>query len=284
VERAIAPEPADRFRSLGQLEDALVRVTSAAAPISEVEPRPMPVPPPRRRPWRAGLAAGAVLLVSLSAVWLAWRKSEPPPPAANSSLATDTRQAQGPATSGLYDIEAAFFRAGPTAEERLQADVRVSPGDELFLRFQASVPLHVYVVNEDEKGAAFLLFPMPGDRLINPLPAGRPVIVPESTRWLIDSPGEQEHFLIFASPEPLDSLQEEFKKLPTPKLGAPVRTAALPPATVERLRSVGGLTPAPAAPNSRARLAPVFKAPLTDAREQAHGLWVRQLTVANPRR
>jgi hypothetical protein len=282
VERAIAPTPADRFRTLGQFEDALVRVTSPAAAISEVEPRPMPVPPPRWRTWPLTLAGGAVLLVSLVAVWLVSRDSDPPPAAAASSAPADTRPSQAPATSGSYDIEAAFFRAGRSAEERLRPDVRVSPGDELFLKFQASVPLHVYVVNEDEKGAALLLFPMAGDRLVNPLPAGQPVIVPESTRWQIDSPGEQEHFLIFASPEPLDSLQEEFKKLPTPRLGAPVRTAPLSASTVDRLRSVGGLTPAPAAPNSRARLSPLFTRPLTDAREQARGLWVRQLTVANP--
>src|SRR5581483_3713096 len=188
-------------------------------------------------------------------------------------------QAQPLPVSGSYDIEAAFFRSRATDQERLRADVRVSPGDELFLKFQASVPLHLYVVNEDEMGAAFLLFPMPGDALVNPLPAGQPLIVPESTRWQIDSPGKQEHLIVFASPDPVDSLQEEFKKLPTPRLGAPIGGVRLSTAAVERLRSVGGLTPAPAAPQSRARLSLLFTLPLTEAREQAHGLWVRQLTV-----
>jgi serine/threonine-protein kinase len=277
VERAIAHEPADRFKTLGQLEDALVRVMSPAPTIREDPPLPIPVRP-RRSAGPLALAAGVVLLIALSALWLTSR--HPKPDVADHH--PDASLAQSSAVNGLYDIEAAFFRAGRSADERLGPDVRVAPGDELFLKLQASVPLHVYVVNEDEKGAAFLLFPMAGDGLVNPLPAGQPLTLPKSTRWQIDSPGEQEHFLVFASPEPLDSLQEEFKKLPTPKLGAPVRSASLPSSAVERLRSVGGLTPAPAAPNSRARLAPVFQAPLTDAREQAHGLWVRQLTVANP--
>jgi len=287
VERAIAHEPADRFKTLGQLEDALMRVTSPAPAIHEDPPQPRPVPPPPTPVpprWSARplfLAAGVILLALLIAVWVISRP-RPQPNGAPGIAPIDAVPAQALPVNGTYNVEAAFFRAGRDADERLRPDVRVSPGDELFMKFQASVPLHVYVVNEDEKGAAFLLFPMAGDGLVNPLPAGQPLTLPKSTRWLIDSPGEQEHFLIFASPEPLDSLQEEFKKLPTPKLGAPVRTAPLPSSTVERLRSVGGLTPAPAAPSSRARLAPLFTLPLTDAREQAHGLWVRQLTVENP--
>jgi hypothetical protein len=289
VERAIAPEPADRFKTLGQLEDALIGVTPAAATVREAQPVPIPVPP-RRWTRPLALAAGFILLVAVTAVWVTSRNSNPLPAGATSSQRSEAPQAQSSTASGSYDVEAAFFRARPSTEERLRPDVPVSPGDELFLKFQASVPLHVYVVNEDEKGAALLLFPMPGDRLVNPLPAGQPVIVPESTRWQIDSPGDQEHLLIFASPEPLDALQEEFRKLPTPKLGAPVTYAQLPSATVERLRSVGGLTPAsagrltpaPAASDSKARLSRLFTLPLSEAREQARGLWVRQLTVANP--
>jgi hypothetical protein len=292
VERAIAPDPVERFKSLGQLEDALVRVTSPASAVREEPPVPIPVPPRRTRP--LALAAGVVvLLAAVSVVWLSSRHSKAPTTAATSSPRADAAQVQASSAAGLYDIEAAFFRAGRNAEERLRPDVRVSPGDELFMKFQASVPLHVYVVNEDEKGAAFMLFPMPGDRPVNPLPAGQPLILPQSTRWQIDSPGEQEHFLVFASAEPLDALQDEFRKLPTPKLGAPVTSAQLSSVTMERLRGVGGLTAAPTsvgalttpgAPNSKASLSRMFTQPLTDAREQAHGLWVRQLTVQNPGR
>ncbi len=123
----------------------------------------------------------------------------------------------------MYDIEAAFFRASKGGEEQLQPDGRVAPGDELFLKMQSSVPLHVYVVDEDDKGAAFLLFPLRGDRLTNPLPAGQSVIVPGATRWQVTSQGEREHFLVFASPEPLDSLEEAFARLPEPRVGMPDR-------------------------------------------------------------
>ena len=175
-----------------------------------------------------------------------------------------------------------FFRASKGGEEQLQPDGRVAPGDELFLKMQSSVPLHVYVVDEDDKGAAFLLFPLRGDRLTNPLPAGQSVIVPGATRWQVTSQGEREHFLVFASPEPLDSLEEAFARLPEPRVGMPVDAALLATATLERLRGVGGLAPAPAAQNGDAGLARLFTLPLTASPERARGLWVRQLTLDNP--
>jgi serine/threonine-protein kinase len=279
VEQAIAPDPRLRFASLGQFEDALSRLPypSGVRPHAHAQ-RTWPVLQGR---WRLGLAAAiTVAIVSVGGFVLGFRNSSP-------------RVASGPPTlsaapvverevSSLYDIEAAFYRAGRSGEERLVSDARVAPGDELFLKLQASVPLHVYVVDEDEKGAAFLLFPLRGERLTNPLPAGQAVVVPGASRWQVTSAGEREHFIVFASPEPLDSLEEAFARLPAPRAGAPVGAAALPSATVQRLRGVGGLAPAPETQSSDAGLSRLFTLPLGDTPERARGLWVRQLTVANP--
>ena len=57
------------------------------------------------------------------------------------------------------------------------------------------------------------------------------------------SAGGREHFLVFASPDRLESLEQAFAALPSPQENAPVVNARLEPRTIERLRSVGGLTP-----------------------------------------
>jgi hypothetical protein len=181
-----------------------------------------------------------------------------------------------------YDIEAAFYRVRPGGEERLLPDARLAPGDELFLTLRASAPVHAYVVDEDEMGAAFLLFPLPGQQLTNPLRAGEPIVIPGSSRWQVTSAGGREHFLIFASPQPVESLDQALARLPIPKQGTAVKSAVLPSAAVERLRGVGGLTPTAPEQRSDAVLSRLFTSPLTPAPERVRGLWVRQFTVDNP--
>jgi len=283
VERAVAPEPHERFASLGQFEDALVRVTSTAAgPGAAVAPASW-LPASLRR-WGVPLAASILLVAAgASGWWLTSRNSASR--SAGDERTAETVVATASPTAALnnfYDIEAAFFRAGRSGADRLLPDASVSPGDELFLKLQASVPLYVYVVNEDEKGAVFLEFPLSGERLTNPLPAGREVTVPGATRWRVTTQGEREHFLVFASPEPVDSLEDAFARLPSPRAGMPIGGAQLSSAAVERLRGVGGLTPAPPTQGENAGLSRLFTSPLTDTREQTRGLWVRQLTLQNP--
>ena len=84
----------------------------------------------------------------------------------------------GSPVAAAYEIDAAFYRVGRKGEEQLAPGGRVAPGDELFLKFQASVPINLYVVNEDDKGESFLLFPLPGQRQTNPIQAGQQVTLP----------------------------------------------------------------------------------------------------------
>ena len=55
----------------------------------------------------------------------------------------------------------------------LRQGARVVPGDRLFLEFESSQPVFVYVVNQDEQGEGYLLFPIPGNSPTNPLPPGQ---------------------------------------------------------------------------------------------------------------
>ncbi len=54
---------------------------------------------------------------------------------------------------------------------RLRQGARVVPGDRLFLEFESSQPVFVYVVNQDEDGESYLLFPIPGT--VPPTPCRR---------------------------------------------------------------------------------------------------------------
>jgi serine/threonine-protein kinase len=279
VEEAIAADPRRRFASPGQFEDALSRVTSPTDATAAFRQRRRSS---SRGQWAVGIAAAGVAgIVGFAAYVL------PSGENARRTVATSEPPSVSPVptadagANGQYDIEAAFYRASRSGDERLVTDARIAPGDELFLKLQSSVPLHVYVVDEDEKGAAFLLFPLRGERLTNPLPAGQQVTLPGASRWQVTTAGEREHFLVFASPEPVDSLEKAFARLPTPRAGAPVG-APLTTATVEQLRGVGGITAAPTSQNAEAGLSRLFTLPLGDAPERARGLWVRQLTVANP--
>lgn len=283
VERAVAPDPASRFESLGALEDALVPVTSTTDRPRTAAGRVGTVMRPRVQRWMALPAAAIVVIGGVTAM-----RYVRPDAVATPAVALDTAAAV--VTSGMapvpatYEIEAALYRIRERTEERLQPGARVAPGDELYLKLRASAPLHLYVVNEDEQGAAFLLFPLPGQPQDNPLPAGRMVTLPGALRWRVTSAGEREHFLVFASPEPVESLEQAFARLPTPKEGVPLASAELPDTTLEKLRGVGGLTPAPSPDRRGAGLSRLFTVPLTDAREQARGLWVRQITLDNPAR
>jgi serine/threonine-protein kinase len=273
VEGAAAPDPAERFATLGALEEALVSVTSPAAPARNGAPAP------KLRPFRlAALVLTGVIAAGGLGAWLVRTARGP-------GAATPSAAFALPAAASPYEIDAAFYRTGADGERRLRADSQVSPGDELFLKLEASVPLHLYVVNEDERGETFLLFPLPGQRPANPLPGGTPVVVPGVARWQITSAGEREHFLVFASPDRVESFVQAFAALPVPKEGTPV-VAPLPKSAIERLgsigestRAVGGLTPGRPVTPALSRL---FTTPLRDGREQARGLWVRQITLSNP--
>lgn len=278
VEQAIAVDPTQRFATAGAFEEALARITSSPAPT----PRPT-----GKRPLMQWVMVAAVLIVTAAAgVWLTYTGRQPlltagvTPAAPASTTSTVT----GRGVTAEYQVDAAFFRAKPKGNERLAPGDRVTPGDELFLKFQASVPLHLYVVNEDEEGASFLLFPLPGQYPTNPIEPSQQVTLPETARWVVNKAGGQEHFLVFASPDRLESFEQVFASLPSPKENTPVETARLEPGTIDRLRSVGGLTPETPKPGVGKGLSRLFTTPLTNAQETAHGLWVRQITLDNPTR
>lgn len=166
----------------------------------------------------------------------------------------------------------------------------MAPGDRLFLELRSSVPTYVYVINEDDHGESYVLFPLPGQSTSNPLTPDGAQRLPgrvgtEDTDWQVTSSGGREHFLIFASPERLGALETMLAALPRPEAGRSITSAPVVPETAQLLRGIGGLAQAPAGPagTGTSRLSAQFTTPLSASAETATGVWVRQLTVQNPR-
>jgi serine/threonine protein kinase len=286
VERALASDPRQRYESAGAFEVALAGFLA-------------PTPPIRDPFWRKTLIIGAsavAIVVGLGgAYWAAHHVgevailsgSQPPSPAGSAS--------EHPATPGSYRIETALYRESNGQGIRLRYGAQVAPGAGIFAEIRSSVPTYVYVVNEDEQGESYLLFPMPGQAVSNPLPADKVTRLPgvqsnQEYYWQVDKAGGREHFIIFASPQPLgDFEQQMFARLPHPEIAKPVQSVPLNREALVTLRSVGGLVSAVAGASvadSETRrtglLTKTFTTPLSDEEETANGLWVRQLTVENP--
>lgn len=278
VEHALAAKPADRFATAGQMEQALLATLgSAPAPPSHLRPK-------RRPGLLIAVGIAGALLVGLWLLVPRLRQEPSAPPAAPAPAAT----ASIPAPA-RYTVEAALYRVprGGTRRERLDSGSQLALGDELTLEFQASQPLHVYVVNEDEAGHAYALFPLPGLSEQNPLAPGAPHVLPgsrpgesKSLSWVVDSPGGREHLIVLASPARLVQFEAEMSALVRPGESA----VAIPEAAKVRLRGIGGLAEA-RAPSSPSSARHVFELAdrLAAKSEVAEGVWMRQIELQNPK-
>lgn len=302
VERAMAWNPAERWATAGQLEQAL----SAALGV-EAHPAAGAPTPSRRAPmllWGGvGLAAAAIVTV----LWLQPSRAprvEPPAIASAESPAAppvERPTPPGPAirvpaapvqhpppspAAGSYTVEAALYREVPDGRESLQSGARLAIGDRLHLELRASAPVWVYVINEDQQGRAIALFPLPGAELRNPLPPGDAHVLPgvvdgKPRSWEVDSAGGREHLLVLASPERLADFEKDMEGLARPgQLGF-----AIPEQAKIRLRGIGGLahSTAPAKAKSAAHLFELAER-LAARSEVVRGVWLRRIDLDNPPR
>jgi eukaryotic-like serine/threonine-protein kinase len=266
VERALARTPEDRYVSVGAFELALADAIAA--------------PPAGRVGWKRtgalGILSVAALLVAVVAALFARWPREAPPSAAVTAV-----------VPAGYRIGAMLYDDSGPQSVKLQPGARLAPGRTLSLRLRSSVPIYVYVINEDDTGEAYLLFPLPGQAIRNPLPAGDFIRLPgtqngERISWQVTTSGRREHFIIAASPEPSSMLESLVDHIPVSAVGRPVRSHRLPGPAASLLRSVGGLVATPASADRRLRDDPTFATPLTDGEETVQGVWIRRLTLDNP--
>jgi hypothetical protein len=267
VERAISPNPAERFKSAGEMERALstasgIHATSSETPVSDTGRR---IPPFFRR-HAAILGFVSAVVVALIALFV-WR---------------------GAFVSPVYTVEASLYRTSRGTVEELLPGARVAPGDRLFLEFEASKDLHVYVLAEDDRGEAFLLFPLPGHSASNPLPGGVTHRLPpdkggRSYNWGVSSAGGTEHFCIVASPKVLEEFEATLAMLPTPKQAGPSTAIPLDREALSGLRGIGLLHETDRASDATGgRIAVAMVRRLSGERERSQGVWVRQIDLINP--
>ena len=138
-----------------------------------------------------------------------------------------------------WQVDAAFV--DPATAQPIADGTPVRIGDALALRFDATRPTHVYVLNGDADGELNVLFPLAGLDQQNPLPPGRAIQLPGSAggaalSWQISSPTISEEFVMIASPKALPGFE---------RLLADARQAGI--ATDAATRGVSQLRASPAA-------------------------------------
>jgi len=255
AERALRAAPRERYASAGEMERAL-----AASLGRSVEPEPSP---PRPRWHQRPL------------IWAA---------AASMALAVGGAIALWSLLFGPLEVEASLYRLSDGREERLLPGSRVALGDLLFLEIEGSKPMHVYVLNEDEKGKAFVLFPLPRIREQNPLSSKVRHRLPgevagNETYWKVSSVGGEESFLVFASKRPLEELERQIAGVPRAGSGGAIGVGE---ETIEVLRGIGGLAESPSQETSvrHKKLSDIF-AETSGARTGKNGIWLWQIRLGN---
>lgn len=268
VERAISPLATRRFAGAAPLVEALAALGIQPA---AVRAEAQPARGRRRRLLPAAVAAPvgmAALLVAFGGHWL--------------------RAPSVPATAA-YAIEAALLRHGPGAPSPLTNGDLVAPGDRLSLQWRATCTAWVYVLNADDHGEAYLLFPQPRFDLRNPLPADSTLVLPgpmngRDIAWTVTSAGGRESFLIVVSPQPVPELEAGPAGFAAPAADRPIEYAAVGAGVIERLRGVGGLAPSPSSPavvDSNRGTLNRFRA-LAGRESGVTGVWVREIVLRNP--
>jgi hypothetical protein len=186
---------------------------------------------------------------------------------------------------GPLEVEASLFRLNEDREERLLSGSRVALEDQLFLEIEGNKSMHVYVLNEDEGGNAFVLFPLPAASKQNPLAADLRHRLPGTVDgvekyWEVTSVGGEESFYVFASRRPLIELENRIARLPRAGSAGAVRIGK---ETIDVLRGIGGLTPSPTQ-DSRVRregLSEIF-AQTAGPSTSKNGTWIWEIRLSNP--
>ena len=187
-----------------------------------------------------------------------------------------------------FFVDAGLVRVHPDGvREPLAEGADLSLGDRIALRLRSDRPLYVYVVNTDEQGRAYALFPLPGLDLQNPLAPDVEHLLPGSVDgrprfWGVDTPGGREHLLILASPERQAEFESEMAALALPKFHAdPVELDE--DADARLARGLGTLLelPQPATSSSTGRLLDLARS-LGDRATLVRGVWFRHVRLSSP--
>jgi len=276
VERCLDSDPAKRFASAGALESALaasVGLPSAATPAAtraRTSPRVL-----------VAVTIGVLLLAVGTVRFVAWYAHW----SANQGTGKGSAHA-APSTAALT-ASAVLFRMSADHHEILEPGASVAPGTRIALQYESAESTWVYVVDEDDRGRSYLLFPVPGLWPANPLPPGRFEMLPgrlagRSLSWQVSSTGGNEHLLAIASRRPLRELEQELARLPAARAGAAYDYPRLNAAMLGELRGIGSLAADP--DTTRTALLADLLAKVEGSQLRDPGIWIWQTILRNPSR
>lgn len=305
VERALTRDPEARYSTAGDFGAAL----AAMAGLPPDAPNPQSLNPkslnptslnlPSRRQWLLGAAGLFGAAVAGSATWRMFGGAggagvaggvggvgNRGPATGSEPLGADVSL---PTAALSYQVAASLHALRDGKDIRLSAGSRVQPGDKLFLTVEASRNVFVYVVNQDDTGAMFVLFPLSGHQPGNPVAGGGSHRLPgknadgADSYWQVTSSGGRERFSVFVTPERPAMFEQVLDRMPR---AAETRAVVYTPVSVDdvkTLRGVGGLASGPS-PSGVATVDAPFGglAPLPDGPESTRGLWEREIVLLNP--
>ncbi len=231
----------------------------------------------------ASRPAAAVVLVAVPvALFLATLTKRPdsnsPSPAAAVERTAITPAA---AVSPSYTVQASMFRTRYGVETPLTAGTELALGDMVSLRVEASKEVYVYVLNTDDAGKTFRLFPLADHQPDNPLAPSKEHRLPGEvgTNWSVSSAGGREHFVIMVNPVRVDAVEAFVRSILVPRKAAQGQRS--PTRDIGELRAVGGLTKDKTIATAGAPALLWFEeaSEPTGQRETVSGPWMRRLTV-----
>jgi len=308
VERAMADAPGDRYADAGEMERALATTLggsgSGAATRGSLTTRSGASSPSRRglRPlyWDMAVALAAVAVAALVIAFLRindMRRAAAParalttdrmpartlpqlPPGSDAGAGVPDVGATEPAS--FTGVRASFFRAGSSVP--LEDGGAVKPGDLMHLEIETPEAAYVYVLDEDEQGRVYVLFPVAGVDLRNPLPAHTRIRLPgrfEGKRfdWQVTSAGGEEHLLALVSRRPLPEVDQQVAGMEQAARGREVAYAEMPLAALETPRGIGGMAESEPTTGGSSRLAALAK---RLAGQHPRDVWMRTLWLRNP--
>lgn len=271
VERALSSDLEQRYPSVGAMEQALAAVAGVRPQVAVGVPAA----------WRAlaGIAALG-LIVGASGFWSLLHRTGPKPGGLQEVPVASAPQ-------GPLAAKASLFRRVGSRDLPLSAEgAVVRPGDRLFLALRANEPMYTYVLNQDQSGNAYVLFPIQGVSPRNPLPAigyrlpGR--MGDSLVYWTVTSVGGREGIVVIGSRSPLQELEDVIARVPRASPNVPVRFGPSDPAADGEPRNIGGIVKEGVVSGDTQRRLDEMIQTLEQRSKEEGDVWIWRATLTNP--
>lgn len=197
VEKASARNASDRFQTVAEMEEALSAVLQNSKALPPMSRAANKEGGKKLWPWVAGAAALALLAVAIVQIV--------------------------PIGGGPLEVSSNFLRKNSVGSSytTIRDGDELNLGDALRIEVQSPEDIFLYVINQDDAGNTFLLFPTPRWQITNPLRAGARAMLPGATvsgrmaaGWEVNSVGGNENFLLVATRHRLEDFEKQLASIP----------------------------------------------------------------------